>query len=338
MSLQVHHKILIIRLSSIGDIVLTSPVIRCLHEQIPNLEIHYLTKKQYLPVLQSDPRIARLHLFKGNYQDLIPRLRAEKFDLIVDLHKNLRSHYIRHKLGVRATSFPKLNLHKWLLTRFHINLLPNVHIVERYFRAVGHLGVTYDGRGLDYFLLDSERVDLDRRFPGAGTPFIAIAIGGRHATKIFPAHRVAELCRLLPLPVILLGGKEDMERGDGIVALTKQGVVNACGKLTLNESASVVEQAACVISNDTGLMHMAAALKRPVVSLWGNTIPGFGMTPFFPAGMEERSVIAEVAGLACRPCSKLGYPVCPKQHFDCMEKIPLEEIAEAVTRLIRLPA
>src|SRR3989339_812370 len=102
-------KLLVIRFSSIGDIVLTTPVIRCLKEQLPEVEIHYLTKKQYIPILQSNPYITKIHLFKDNFQELVPKLKAERFDYIVDLHKNLRSHYIRFKLGINATSFPKLN-------------------------------------------------------------------------------------------------------------------------------------------------------------------------------------------------------------------------------------
>ncbi|MBL6950898.1 MAG: glycosyltransferase family 9 protein, partial [Bacteroidales bacterium] len=180
-------KILIIRLSSIGDIILTSPVIRCLKEQLSEVEIHYLTKKQFIPILQSNPHITKIHLFKNNYQELIPKLKAEQFDHIVDLHKNMRSHYIRHKLGKPATSFSKLNLQKWLITNLHFDFLPNVHIVDRYLKAVEQFQVTNDGKGLDYFLKDSEKINIGEKFPGITGKFIAIAIGANHVTKIYPS-------------------------------------------------------------------------------------------------------------------------------------------------------
>ncbi|MFC2102688.1 glycosyltransferase family 9 protein, partial [Bacteroidota bacterium] len=220
-------------------------------------------------------------------------------------------------------------LQKWLITTMHIDKLPRIHIVDRYFKAVERLGVTNDRRGLDYFLLDSEQVDLRKRFPDLDPGFVAIAIGGKHKTKIFPAHRVAKLCDQLTKPVILLGGKEDMSRGEWIKEESNATIVNACGILPLNESASVISQAGKVISNDTGLMHIAAALKKPIISLWGNTIPEFGMYPCLPGGEEHLSTIIEVKDLTCRPCSKLGYDACPKGHFDCMEKIDMKKILDA---------
>ncbi len=284
-------KILIIRFSSIGDIVLTTPVVRCLKQQLPEAEIHYLTKKQYIPILQSNPYITRIHLFKENFQELIPKLKTERFDHIIDLHKNFRSHYIRFKLGRPATSFPKLNLQKWLITTFHIDRLPRIHIVDRYFRAVEKFGVNNDRKGLDYFLLDAEKVNIPQRFPEIHSGFIAIAIGAKHLTKIFPAPRVAALCDRLPLPVILLGGKEDIARGEEIREQRTARVVNACGLLPLNGSVSVISQATAVITNDTGLMHIAAALKKPIISLWGNTIPEFGMHPYLPEALQHLSTI-----------------------------------------------
>ncbi len=325
-------KILIIRFSSIGDIVLTTPVIRCLKEQLPEVKIHYLTKKQYIPILQSNPYITKIHLFKDNFQELIPKLKAEGFDHIIDLHKNLRSFYIRFKLERPATSFPKLNYQKWLITTLHIDQLPRIHIVDRYFRAVEKLGVKNDRNGLDYFLLDSEQVDISQRYPKLTQNFIAIAIGAKHQTKIFPTHRIAALCDQLPLPVILLGGKEDMARGELIREESNAVVVNACGALPLNASASLIKQARLVISNDTGLMHIAAAMKKPIISIWGNTVPAFGMYPYLPEGQQHLSSMIEVPDLGCRPCSKLGYDACPKGHFDCMEKIDLKAIAEIVNR------
>lgn len=327
-------KILIIRFSSIGDIVLTTPVIRCLKQQLNTAEIHYLTKKQYQPVLSENPYIDRFWFYENGFGDLLPLLRRERFDFIVDLHKNLRSFYIRMNLGVRGASFPKLNLQKWLLVRFGINLMPDLHIVDRYFRAVSGLGIFNDGSGLDYVIRRSDLLavgDLPEHFRKG---FFAVVIGGKHSTKIFPASKVAEVVGKLKKPVILLGGPEDRKRGDDITIACGDRAWNGCGIYNLNQSASLIGLSEAVLTNDTGLMHIAAALNKPVVSVWGNTVPAFGMFPCHLSGSTAPSVIMEVTGLKCRPCSKLGFNQCPKKHFRCMNDISSEAVAGVLNGII----
>ena len=319
-------KFLIIRFSSIGDIVLTSPVIRCLKQQVPGSEVHFITKKQYQPLLQANPGIDRLWLYKDNFSELIPQLRKERFDLIIDLHKNFRSFYLKLRLGRPSGTFPKLNIQKWLIVNFKLNFLPTVHIVHRYFETLKKAGVTYDGQGLDCYLAPEDEVKVSELFPTAAGGFTAVVIGGKHNTKIFPVEKVIDVCGKISRPVILLGGKEDMERGEMIREKSGSPVFNAAGLLTLNQSASVLKQAVSVLTNDTGLMHLAAAFRKKMVSVWGNTIPEFGMYPFLPEDKKELSFISEVPGLSCRPCSKLGYRECPKRHFRCMRDIDTEEI------------
>ena len=319
-------KILVIRFSSIGDIVLTSAVVRCLKQQLSGAEIHFLTKTQFGPVTSSNPHIDRTWLYDHNFAELIPQLKSQGFDFIVDLHKNYRSAFVRYKLGVKGDSFPKLNLRKWLMVRFRINFLPDIHIVDRYFRAVNRLGVNNDGSGLDYFIPEKDEVSISA-LPGTHQDgFIAMVIGGKHNTKIFPADQVIRVCHQLSRPVILLGGKEDRERGDQIAESTGTLVFNACSLFNINQSASLIRQADAVLTNDTGLMHVAAAFKKPILSVWGNTIPAFGMYPYLPEEFKSNSVIAEVKGLSCRPCSKLGYQACPEKHFRCMKDIDIPEI------------
>jgi len=319
-------KILVIRFSSIGDIVLTSAVVRCLKQQLPDSEIHFLTKTRFGPVTGANPHIHKTWLYDHNFKDLIPQLKSQGFDFIVDLHKNYRSAFVRYKLGVKGNSFPKLNLRKWLMVRFRFNFLPDIHIVDRYFKAVEQLGVKNDDSGLDYFIPGKDEVSLSA-LPGTHQDgFIAMVIGGKHNTKIFPADQVIRVCNQLSQPVILLGGKEDLERGEQIAASTGTMVFNACGLFNINQSASLIRQADAVLSNDTGLMHVAAAFKKPILSVWGNTIPAFGMYPYLPDQYKANSLIAEVKGLSCRPCSKLGYQTCPKKHFRCMKEIDLAEI------------
>jgi len=155
------HKILVIRFSSIGDIVLTTPLVRCLKR--PNyqgLKFIILLKKQYHEILSSNPYLSKIWLFDENFRELMPGLRAENFDYIIDLHKNIRSSYVRLKLRKPASSFPKLNFQKWLIVNLKINMLPPVHLVDRYFKALKSLGITNDAQGLDYFIPGNEEVDL----------------------------------------------------------------------------------------------------------------------------------------------------------------------------------
>ncbi len=321
-----HKKILVIRFSSIGDIVLTSAVVRCIKQQLPGAEVHYLTKKQFGPILRSNPNINTLWLYDHNFRDLIPHLKSQGFDFIVDLHRNYRSAYVKHQLGIPSASFPKLNLKKWLAVRLKINLLPDIHVVDRYFKTVIPLGVKNDGCGLEYFIAASDEVEPHTLPVTHREGFVAIVIGGKHNTKIFPAEKVVEVCRKLSQPVILLGGKEDTARGEIVSNHIGRQVYNACGTYNFSQSASLIRQSFAVLSNDTGLMHVAAAFKKPVISVWGSTIPAFGMYPYLPAPFKSGSVFAEVKGLSCRPCSKLGFRVCPKKHFRCMKDIDIREI------------
>jgi len=323
------HKVLIIRFSSIGDIVLTTPVIRCLKKQIPGIEIHYLIKKQYHEIISTNPYISKFWLFDDNFHELIPKLKSENFDFIIDLHKNFRSAYVRLQLKRPASSFPKLNLRKWLIVNLKINILPNVHLVDRYFKALKPLSISNDEKGLDYFIPGEEEIDLSSLPVVFRSGYIAFVIGGKHSTKILPDDKVATLCKNLGYPVILLGGKEDRERGNNIISQTDDKVFNACGIFSISQSASLVRQADKIITNDTGFMHIAAAFKKPVLSIWGNTIPGFGMYPYLPLEYRERSSIFEVRDLSCRPCSKIGFSACPKKHFKCMMDQDLETIIKA---------
>lgn len=311
-------KILVIRLSSIGDIVLTSPVVRCLKTQFPDTEIHYITKKENFSILTANPHITKLWLFNKNFDELIPELRKENFDHIVDLHRNFRSAYLIKRLNRPASSFPKSNIRKWMMVRLRMRKLKVEHVVERYFNAVSQLGVKYDGNGLDYFIPAEEEVGLTALPDQFLHGYTAVVIGGKHTTKILPEEKIISICNHLNMPVILLGGPEDRSRGERIALQSNRTVLNACGIYSINQSASLVRQAINVITNDTGLMHIAAAFRRPIVSVWGNTVPGFGMYPFYPDSLRPGSLFSEVKGLSCRPCSKIGYDKCPQGHFRCM--------------------
>lgn len=309
-------KILILRFSSIGDIVLTTPVIRCLKTQLEGVELHFATKKPFASFLKVNPYIDKLHLLETSDKSLISRLKKEKFDYIIDLHHNIRTFRIKKALGVKNFSFNKLNLKKALLVNFKINQMPDIHIVVRYMETVSALGVTNDLRGLDYFIPESDKMDLEVLPTDFREGFATFAIGGQHQTKRLPLHKQIELCEKISGPIVLLGGKEDFAEAEGIVKhfndTTK--IYNAVGKVNLNQSASFVAQSNRVFTHDTGVMHIAAAFKKEVVAIWGNTVPDFGMYPYL-----TNYINLQVANLSCRPCSKIGFNECPKGHFKCME-------------------
>ncbi|MCC6683488.1 MAG: glycosyltransferase family 9 protein [Bacteroidia bacterium] len=321
-------KILIIRFSSIGDIVLTTPVIRCIKQQLPGAEIHYLTKPQFKDLVANNPYVSRVHVLTDNFSQMTADLKAEKFDHIIDLHHNLRTLRLQFALQKKFHRFDKLNFKKWLLVNFKINTLPNVHIVERYLKTVEFLGVKNDGEGLDYFIPEKDELTTLNGF-SLKQPYVAFVIGATHFTKRMPDEKISSLCSKINLPVFLIGGKAEEKNGEAIAAEGGNHVHNTCGKLNLNQSASLVKQAAYVISHDTGLMHIAAAFKQPVISLWGNTIPEFGMYPYY-GNHNVKNLISEVAGLPCRPCSKIGSSQCPKGHFDCMKKQNEEAILQFI--------
>ena len=188
-------KILIIRFSSIGDLVLTSAVVRCVKKQLPGIEVHFLTKTQNEPLLSANPYINKVWLYDHDFKEIIPPLKSEGFDFIIDLHKNLRSAFVKLRLGVKSASFQKLNFEKWLAVNFKMNVLPDIHIVDRYFKAAASLGVKNDGDGLDYFIPTKDEVVLANIPSTHHQGFVAVVIGGKHNTKIFPVKKVVEVCK-----------------------------------------------------------------------------------------------------------------------------------------------
>ena len=327
-------KVLVIRFSSIGDIVLTTPVVRAIKTQLDDAEVHFCTKKQYASLVADNIYIDKVHLLEDDLNALAGQLKAEQFDYIVDLHNNLRTRRLKSKLGKPSAAFPKLNWEKWLIVNFKVNKLPNIHIVDRYMEAAAPLGVKKDALGLDYFIPEKDEVEDEWLPETHRREFVAFAIGGAHETKKLPMDRMIELCDKINKPIVLLGGKEDIENGNKIadffdrkyeqedfkeplLELGKKALIyNACGKFNINQSASILKRASYVFTHDTGMMHIAAALKKNIFSIWGNTIPEFGMYPY-----QTKFTILESKKVSCRPCSKIGYDKCPKGHFNCMNKI-----------------
>jgi heptosyltransferase-2 len=323
-------KFLIIRFSSIGDIVLTTPVIRCLRKKYPDAQIHYLTKQSFASIVLTNPYLDKVHVLREDLDIVIEELKAENFDYIIDLHHNLRTLRIKRALKITSFSFNKLNIQKWVFVNFKMNVMPDKHIVERYMDTVKTLGVINDGLGLDFFIHDKDVV-AQKDIPVSHLHgYIGIVIGAAHNTKKLPVHKLKELCSKIHHPVILLGGKEDYLNASLVSSIDPVKIYNACGKYNLSESADLVRRAKLIISHDTGLMHIAAAFKKDVISVWGNTVPSFGMYPY-----QTSYEIFDVKKLWCRPCSKIGYDKCPLGHFKCMEKISIDGIVNHVNILLR---
>jgi ADP-heptose:LPS heptosyltransferase len=320
-------KFLVVRFSSIGDIILTTPVMRHLKKEVEDSEVHFLTKSAFSSLLEVNPYVDRIHSFDGDMQKCIRDLRALQIDYIIDLHNNARS--ARLKFGLKRMDFSvnKLNWKKWLRVNLKLDRLPEKHMVDRNMDTISNFISQKDKEGLDYFIPEEEEVDLSSLPNPFQKGYIGLSIGAQHETKKLPLSLLTELCKKLRQPILILGGPTDRETGETLAAaLRGQPVHNSCGQFNIHQSASLVRQARVLISHDTGLMHMGAAFHKKVISVWGNTIPEFGMYPY---RADPSSLQFEVNGLSCRPCSKIGYQKCPKKHFKCMMDQDLDGMAGA---------
>ncbi len=316
-------KILFLRFSSIGDIILTTPALRAAKQQIPNAEIHIAVKSQYSKILEENPNVSKVHKLEKDLKSLISDLKKEDFDMVIDLHHNLRTLRIKRALKKPSRSFNKLNKQKWFMVNFKINRLPDVHIVDRYLETLKDLGVKKDDEGLEFYIADEDRISRDKMDPGLKTGYYTLAIGAQHNTKILPVDKLVGICEAADLPVVLLGDKNDRERAkeilENLTSKTREKVVDLCGKIPLGTSADYIRQAKGVFCHDSGLMHVAAAFHVPIISYWGNTIPEFGMYPY-----QTWHKRIENPNVPCRPCTKIGHSKCPKGHFKCMRELEID--------------
>jgi ADP-heptose:LPS heptosyltransferase len=306
-------RLLFIRFSAIGDIVLASPALRCAKQQIPGVEIHFLTKKSMKAVSEANPYVDQFHYFDKDLSATIQELKAYKFDYIIDLHKNLRSLRIRLALGVPVLSY---------------NKMADRHISLRSVDALAPLGVVYDGKGLDYFV--PSEVKEPTFFPEG---YVALVIGASYATKKLPLESLKVLCAQIPHPIVLVGGKEEKEDGDQLVSLDSSRIVNTCGTYSLHESALIVSKARVVLSHDTGMLYIACAFEKNVIAIWGATSPALQVEPLMPSDSNAKVFQSIVPDLSCQPCSNFGTKTCPKGHFACMKKQDLPEIVRQVAEM-----
>lgn len=326
-------RLLFIRFSSIGDIVFTTPAIRCTKQQIPGVELHFLTKASMKAVTEANPYIDHFHYFDKDLNATIKDLKAFQFDYIIDLHKNLRTFQIQKALGVPSLSYHKLSLQKLLLTKLHLNYMPARHIVDRSLDTLSALGVVNDGKGLDYFIPKEATLPSSALPAAFQSGYIALVIGASYATKKLPVASLQALCHKIPYPIVLIGGKEDQAEGAAIEAINPIKIWNACGKFNLHESALLVKQSKTVISHDTGFLYIACAFHKKTVAIWGATAPALQVEPYYPTKTDSSKqnvwyYNAIVPNLPCQPCSNYGTKQCPQGHFACMKKQDLQSIAD----------
>ena len=329
MEKRLFQKILIIRFSSIGDIVLTTSVVRNLKKAYPNAEIHFLTKKHFTQLLAANPYIDQIHGFDGDLKATIQEFRKVGFDLIVDLHKNLRSARVKWALGGKKISFNKKNWKKfWLVRRKKINGKIG-HIVDRYEDSLAELGIQVDGQGLDFFLPKEAESQAAEILQNQGfsnhQKALAVVLGATYYTKRWLPQHFIDTLNYLKVPVILLGGNDSREEADMIINKVQVPILDAVDKYNIPVAAALMKSCTAVLTHDTGFMHIAAAFKMKVFSLWGSTVPEFGMTPYL-----TEHFILENKDVNCRPCSKLGHHTCPLGHFDCMNKLKPEVVVKTI--------
>lgn len=307
--------------------MLTTPVVRCVKNKFQNAEVHFLTKTSFQSVVISNPHISKVYAFDNDLNEVLPQLKKEGYDFVVDLHKNIRSKRVVSALGVPSDNFPKLNYEKWLLTNFKVNKMPNVHIVDRYFEAVKEIKVSNDFKGLDFFIQPKNEINPPFK------NYIALVVSAAHNTKAMTVDKISEVIQSIPHNYVLIGGPNDDVKAQEILKGIQhaKNVVSKCGDYNLEQSASAIKQSDFVITPDTGMMHVAAAFNKSIISVWGNTVPDFGMFPYMPENPQNMHIV-EVSDLKCRPCSKIGHKKCPKSHFKCIKNIDVSKIEAIINR------
>lgn len=336
--------ILIIRFSSIGDIILTSPLIRAVRRQYPEAEISFAVKKEFFDVVKHNPHIDRFFVYDKQAEGkalkaLRQEVKATRFDWIIDIHKNFRSLFLKYGSGAALkTSYSKQIFKRTLLVKLGINRYKTIKPVYlRYFEAVKKKNIVDDGQGTEVFVADQMVNAMRERLSDDGClvadrALVAVCPGARWATKRWMSEGFQEVARRLVQDhkafIILLGGKGDAATCQQIHQTLPNDSLNYAGQLSLLESSAMLSFSRIVITNDTGMMHMAQAQKRPVVAIFGCTTKELG---YFP--IPENSVVVEHA-LSCRPCTHNGRHECPKKHYDCMKKITPDQVFEAAETLM----
>ena len=328
--------ILAVRFSSLGDLVLTTPLFRAIKRAHPSAKITLLTGAEYVPLFAHNPRIARVIGWDGDtpLRSVTRELRRIAWTHRLDLHGSLRSYLVRRLVGGGWHGYPKRRVARSIQIRFKKDVYRDRrHVVERYFDAAMGLDVLPDDQPPEVFVPMEAASAVDRFLRESGVAdrtLVALVPGAAHFTKRWPEHHWVALTEMLTakgLGILVLGGHAEAGVGERLVAIAGRRGANAAGKFDLAGTAALLKRARVAVAGDTGVMHLATAVQTPVVTLLGPTVREFGFTPW-----NARSTIVERA-LDCRPCSKMGGPACPLGHHHCLEWITVEEVAESIRRL-----
>ena len=327
---------------------MATPLIRLLRQRFPQAQIDFLVRKEYSELLRFHPGISRLLEFDVSRKhaalaEMRKEIRQTGYDIILDIHHNLRSRYLCFGLLILSLFKTRVyRLHKnqfirFLLVKFKINLYRKLYgrvipVWEKYLRTARPLGVAID-HGRSEIYLPAEAGEAAEKFLISLKETnwnIVIAPGARHFSKRWPEEYFTELIQQLFAKTgwrtVLAGGAEDIPVIENILRQLPEGLaVSAAGKLTLLETAALIKQSRLMISNDSGLMHLGAALDIPLVAIFGSTVEELG---FFPT--SPKAVVVENRGLYCRPCSHIGRSDCPEKHFRCMQEVTPETILSIV--------
>lgn len=307
-------KILVVRLSSFGDIVLSFPLIKKLKEIFPGSEIHFLTKNNYREVAELNPNLNKIISFEGSLMNIRRTIKKEHYDLIIDIHKNFRSIVLSFLNAGTVKRYTKENFKKFMLVKFKLNLFKEViPVYKKYMLTVSKFikesGTEYSNTEL---VFDRERIYKD--------DYVLVSPSSRHFTKTFPVIKfIAYINTQTNKKFIITGdGSETDMIICRLIEANCSNVINLCGKLNINELANVIFYSDFVICNDSAILHLAEALGKKAVAVFGSTVKEFG---FFP--QLKQSKVLEIIDLKCRPCTHIGRENCPEGHFNCMEKIKL---------------
>ncbi|MFC2131971.1 glycosyltransferase family 9 protein [Bacteroidota bacterium] len=341
------NNILIIRLSSMGDVILTTSLIRQIKSKYPDVNLHFVTAKPFTDIYRYNPRISKLIEYdkSGDLRDIV-RLKNElrqiipggKYDLVIDLQRNLRSKIFRSGLGRNYLFIHKRRLHKLSLVYLKRPLMKEiVPLPEIYRFAASSLKIEDDHKGLEIWLPEeknnSSYIPDETEYSEKTEPIrIAIAPGAYHETKRWPIEKYIDLLNKLKAKynadMVLIGGTNDKALTDIINGEVNFSIDDKSGSTSILETAKIISQCSLLITNDTGVMHIAAARKIPVAAIFGSTVKEFGFIPF-----RTRNQIIE-KDISCRPCTHIGLNKCPKGHFDCMNKISVREVLNVVSKIL----
>jgi len=341
-------KILIIRLSSLGDIILASPLVRVLRNAYPAARIDFLVKSEYADLLKFNKHVSSVIELKSaerkELAELKRRIRGERYDAILDIHNSLRSRYLRwFSLSGCVRVINKRALARFFLVKTKRNFYRDkIPVAERYMETVKDLGITDDGMGLEVFVpgeaMSSVQALMIRYRLDRFDAVIGLAPAARHFTKRWPQEKFVELgekcAKTFPTKIFIFGSRDDSDYCRDIAQMMNARLGSTvaeslAGKLTVLETAAALDFCSVVVSNDSGIMHLAASRKRKLVAVFGSTVREFG---FFPYRTEN--IVVEKMNLGCRPCSHIGLQKCPEGHFRCMKDIQAAEVLTAMGKLM----